>query len=155
MCYSVVLGKGGQRITAGLLTQVGFFFFKELSLDSVCDTIRKAFWIIDDIPSFLFFFLHTAWGVLMFSLPPPGLVKLGVHCITGQKVAIKIVNREKLSESVLMKVNYFSSHLSWRHTHSHVFCHGFLSVTLECPLKSSLNYVSIWINTRYQLIPDS
>uniref|UniRef100_A0A8C7XNZ4 Si:ch211-255p10.4 n=1 Tax=Oryzias sinensis TaxID=183150 RepID=A0A8C7XNZ4_9TELE len=33
-----------------------------------------------------------------------GLVKLGVHCITAQKVAIKIVNREKLSESVLMKV---------------------------------------------------
>ncbi|XP_008312879.1 serine/threonine-protein kinase BRSK2 isoform X5 [Cynoglossus semilaevis] len=33
-----------------------------------------------------------------------GLVKLGVHCITGQKVAIKIVNREKLSESVLTKV---------------------------------------------------
>uniref|UniRef100_A0A4W5R495 Si:ch211-255p10.4 n=1 Tax=Hucho hucho TaxID=62062 RepID=A0A4W5R495_9TELE len=32
------------------------------------------------------------------------LVKLGVHCITGQKIAIKIVNREKLSESVLMKV---------------------------------------------------
>ncbi|KAK6329082.1 hypothetical protein J4Q44_G00010600 [Coregonus suidteri] len=32
-----------------------------------------------------------------------GLVKLGVHCITGQKIAIKIVNREKLSESVLMK----------------------------------------------------
>ncbi|XP_019221717.1 serine/threonine-protein kinase BRSK2 isoform X2 [Oreochromis niloticus] len=33
-----------------------------------------------------------------------GLVKLGVHCVTNQKVAIKIVNREKLSESVLMKV---------------------------------------------------
>ncbi|XP_074659825.1 serine/threonine-protein kinase BRSK2-like [Tubulanus polymorphus] len=33
-----------------------------------------------------------------------GLVKLGVHCLTGKKVAIKIVNREKLSESVLMKV---------------------------------------------------
>ncbi|XP_008404311.1 serine/threonine-protein kinase BRSK2-like isoform X1 [Poecilia reticulata] len=33
-----------------------------------------------------------------------GLVKLGLHCVTGQKVAIKIVNREKLSESVLMKV---------------------------------------------------
>uniref|UniRef100_A0A3Q2E6R8 BR serine/threonine kinase 2 n=1 Tax=Cyprinodon variegatus TaxID=28743 RepID=A0A3Q2E6R8_CYPVA len=33
-----------------------------------------------------------------------GLVKLGIHCVTGQKVAIKIVNREKLSESVLMKV---------------------------------------------------
>lgn len=39
-----------------------------------------------------------------FPSHPPGLVKLGVHCITGQKVAIKIVNREKLSESVLMKV---------------------------------------------------
>uniref|UniRef100_A0AAV2LPP2 Uncharacterized protein n=1 Tax=Knipowitschia caucasica TaxID=637954 RepID=A0AAV2LPP2_KNICA len=33
-----------------------------------------------------------------------GLVKLAVHCVTNQKVAIKIVNREKLSESVLMKV---------------------------------------------------
>uniref|UniRef100_A0A3B3CIG6 BR serine/threonine kinase 2 n=1 Tax=Oryzias melastigma TaxID=30732 RepID=A0A3B3CIG6_ORYME len=33
-----------------------------------------------------------------------GLVKLGVHCVTCQKVAIKIVNREKLSETVLMKV---------------------------------------------------
>ncbi|CAB1427925.1 unnamed protein product [Pleuronectes platessa] len=31
------------------------------------------------------------------------LVKLGVHCVTCQKVAVKIVNREKLSESVLMK----------------------------------------------------
>lgn len=40
------------------------------------------------------------------SLLPSGLVKLGIHCITGQKVAIKIVNREKLSESVLMKVQY-------------------------------------------------
>ena len=35
---------------------------------------------------------------------PPGLVKLGIHCVTCQKVAVKIVNREKLSESVLMKV---------------------------------------------------
>ncbi|XP_041967249.1 LOW QUALITY PROTEIN: serine/threonine-protein kinase BRSK2 [Alosa sapidissima] len=33
-----------------------------------------------------------------------GLVKLGIHCVTCQKVAIKIVNREKLSDSVLMKV---------------------------------------------------
>ncbi|XP_054935214.1 serine/threonine-protein kinase BRSK1 [Physeter macrocephalus] len=40
----------------------------------------------------------------IFNPDTPGLVKLGVHCITGQKVAIKIVNREKLSESVLMKV---------------------------------------------------
>ncbi|KPI96241.1 BR serine/threonine-protein kinase 1 [Papilio xuthus] len=36
-----------------------------------------------------------------------GLVKLGVHCVTGKKVAIKIINREKLSESVLMKVPLF------------------------------------------------
>ncbi|XP_058518339.1 serine/threonine-protein kinase BRSK2 isoform X2 [Ochotona princeps] len=33
-----------------------------------------------------------------------GLVKLGIHCVTCHKVAVKIVNREKLSESVLMKV---------------------------------------------------
>lgn len=33
-------------------------------------------------------------------------MKLGVHCVTCQKVAIKIVNREKLSESVLMKVMF-------------------------------------------------
>ncbi|CAG9857765.1 unnamed protein product [Phyllotreta striolata] len=33
-----------------------------------------------------------------------GLVKLGVNCVTGKKVAIKIINREKLSDSVLMKV---------------------------------------------------
>lgn len=32
-----------------------------------------------------------------------GLVKLGVHCVLGKKVAIKIINREKLSESVLIK----------------------------------------------------
>uniref|UniRef100_A0A1I8EVA9 non-specific serine/threonine protein kinase n=1 Tax=Wuchereria bancrofti TaxID=6293 RepID=A0A1I8EVA9_WUCBA len=33
-----------------------------------------------------------------------GLVKTGTHCITGRKVAVKIVNKEKLSESVLQKV---------------------------------------------------
>ncbi|XP_018026338.1 serine/threonine-protein kinase BRSK2 [Hyalella azteca] len=33
-----------------------------------------------------------------------GLVKLGTNCITGKRVAIKIINREKLSESVLQKV---------------------------------------------------
>ena len=36
---------------------------------------------------------------------PAGLVKLGVHCMTGRKVAVKIVNKEKLSESVLQKVS--------------------------------------------------
>lgn len=44
-----------------------------------------------------FYILHN---VLFVS----GLVKLGIHCVTGKKVAIKIINREKLSESVLMKV---------------------------------------------------
>lgn len=33
-----------------------------------------------------------------------GLVKAGTHCITGRKVAVKIVNKEKLNESVLQKV---------------------------------------------------
>ena len=46
---------------------------------------------------------------LSLSVCLSGLVKLGVHCITGQKVAIKIVNREKLSESVLMKVQHLYS----------------------------------------------
>ena len=33
-----------------------------------------------------------------------GLVKLGVHCKTRKTAAVKIVNRSKLSKSVLMKV---------------------------------------------------
>ncbi|KAG9511050.1 Serine/threonine kinase SAD-1 [Fragariocoptes setiger] len=33
-----------------------------------------------------------------------GLVKLGIHRVTGQTVAIKIINRTKLSDSVLQKV---------------------------------------------------
>ena len=39
-------------------------------------------------------------------------MKLGIHCVTCQKVAIKIVNREKLSESVLMKVRQMFSFLT-------------------------------------------
>ena len=34
----------------------------------------------------------------------PGLVKLGTHCVLGKKVAIKIINKDKLTESVLQKV---------------------------------------------------
>lgn len=41
------------------------------------------------------------WNVFFFI---SGLVKLGIHCVTGKNVAIKIINREKLSESVLLKV---------------------------------------------------
>jgi BR serine/threonine kinase len=33
-----------------------------------------------------------------------GVVKLGIHCTTGKHVAVKIVNRSKLSQSVLNKV---------------------------------------------------
>ena len=29
---------------------------------------------------------------------------MGVHCVTRKSVAVKIINREKLSKSVLMKV---------------------------------------------------
>lgn len=47
-----------------------------------------------------------------------GLVKLGVHCVTSKKVAIKIINREKLSESVLMKVSPL--------THPPRICHSFV-----------------------------
>ena len=34
-----------------------------------------------------------------------GLVRLGVHCVTRKTVAVKMINREKLSKSVLLKVS--------------------------------------------------
>ena len=40
------------------------------------------------------------------------MVKLGVHCVAGKKVAIKIINREKLSESVLQKVSLYRNEIS-------------------------------------------
>ena len=54
--------------------------------------------------------VHILWQYLHFcalcltSLILVGLVKLGVHCITKKTAAVKIVNRGKLSKSVLMKV---------------------------------------------------
>lgn len=47
---------------------------------------------------------HILMYTVLISVSPTGLVKLGVHCVLGKKVAIKIINREKLSESVLIKV---------------------------------------------------
>lgn len=47
---------------------------------------------------------HSISLLLIYLCYATGLVKLGVHCVIGKKVAIKIINREKLSESVLMKV---------------------------------------------------
>lgn len=29
---------------------------------------------------------------------------MGIHCVTGAKVAVKIINRERLSDTVLRKV---------------------------------------------------
>ena len=40
-----------------------------------------------------------------------GHVMLGIHHRSGRKVAIKIVDREKLNESVLMKVSFQNSFL--------------------------------------------
>ena len=51
---------------------------------------------------------------VLFSMYFSGLVKLGVHCVSGKRVAIKIVNREKLSESVLMKVSACTNMQSYR-----------------------------------------
>lgn len=52
--------------------------------------------------------VKVQWSIVSLFVPYrflfTGLVKLGVHCVTAKKVAIKIINREKLSESVLMKV---------------------------------------------------
>ena len=42
--------------------------------------------------------------VMPIPSPLTGVVKLGVHCTTGKQVAVKIVNRSKLSQSVLKKV---------------------------------------------------
>ena len=30
---------------------------------------------------------------------------MGVHCTTGKKVAIKVINREKLNENIINKVD--------------------------------------------------
>ncbi|XP_035483825.2 serine/threonine-protein kinase BRSK2-like isoform X6 [Scophthalmus maximus] len=60
----------------------------------VCFQIRTKVTDVDQTSSSLTFLLCLSFG----------LVKLGIHCVTCQKVAVKIVNREKLSESVLMKV---------------------------------------------------
>ena len=48
-------------------------------------------------------------GVAALDSVPAGLVKLGLHCVTRKTVAVKIINREKLSKSVLMKVVWYIS----------------------------------------------
>ena len=45
-------------------------------------------------------FIHT---IFLFFIVV-GLVKMGTHCVQGKKVAIKIINKDKLTESVLQKV---------------------------------------------------
>lgn len=53
-----------------------------------------------------------------------GLVKTGTHCITGRKVAVKIVNKEKLSESVLQKVRLYT----FKIFHTKCKCSQFLNI---------------------------
>lgn len=66
-------------------------------------------------------------------------MKLGVHCVTGKKVAIKIINREKLSESVLMKVSFsFSFSYQHRHQQSLLPTAGYLPFPLAHPYPQSL-----------------
>lgn len=60
----------------------------------------------------------------------PGLVKTGTHCITGRKVAIKIVNKEKLSESVLQKVSLQYSLLIRAHYRKKEIVGGQISLPL-------------------------
>ncbi|KAH9374218.1 hypothetical protein HPB48_013703 [Haemaphysalis longicornis] len=38
---------------------------------------------------------------------------MGIHCVAGRKVAVKIINREKLSESVLQKVSHSGTCVRW------------------------------------------
>ena len=37
-----------------------------------------------------------------------GIVKLGIHCKTKEKAAIKIINKQKLKTSVLQKVSFMT-----------------------------------------------
>lgn len=52
------------------------------------------------------FFCETCYFECFISnlFPFSGLVKSGTHCVQGKKVAIKIINKDKLTESVLQKV---------------------------------------------------
>lgn len=69
------------------------------------DTKMKKILTIEILKSFtISFFIHVFLFCFVYVFMCVGLVKLGVHCVLGKKVAIKIINREKLSESVLMKV---------------------------------------------------
>lgn len=69
----------------------------------VSDHIR-GFWTFLNPAEWIRKTLNESSDVDVLPVCVSGLVKLGIHCVTCQKVAIKIVNREKLSESVLMKV---------------------------------------------------
>lgn len=62
----------------------------------------------------IFFFIKNILSIENLTLKLyciSGLVKLGIHCVTGKNVAIKIINREKLSESVLLKVILLSIYI--------------------------------------------
>ena len=54
----------------------------------------------------LFFITRFFFENAGFRFVPLGLVKLGVNCATKKKVAVKIIDRTKLSEQVLSKVNF-------------------------------------------------
>ena len=49
--------------------------------------------------------LYCLTILLLLSPINVGLVRLGVHCVTGKTVAVKIINREKLTKAVLLKVH--------------------------------------------------
>lgn len=89
----------GRQVSPASFFSSSFFFFKHNMINSKIWDLESRF----NVELIIFHYPHLT-----------GLVKLGVHCITGQKVAIKIVNREKLSESVLMKVDYDASRSQWQ-----------------------------------------
>lgn len=69
-------------------------YWKELWVEDrlVWNNIRKV--------SILQFSKHSFNSLLCST----GLVKLGINCVTKKKVAVKIIDRTKLSEQVLSKV---------------------------------------------------
>ena len=72
-----------------------------------------------------------------------GLVKLGMHCVSKKTVAVKMINREKLSKSVLLKVNANHTHA---HNHAHTFgcLHGNVAESSGFANLISLKKVCLW-----------
>lgn len=130
LCYSLGIGWAYERISTRMCIymyvhgQIGVLQ-SELKVVQICVEYLHAY--VSTLPMFRGFsqpsmsvamvilcFTHTV--VMVTPSPTAGVVKLGVHCTTEKLVAVKIVNRSKLSQSVLKKVR--STYIPQWLTHS-------------------------------------